>query len=173
MCAGVTGASNNQNDSFSCPFLCLLLRSAPFSASTVCPALLPPLVFPFLMAWLPLGSPCSSCPGGKGRRGNVLLWAGGGGLLRPVPCFPLRREILAVGVGVWGGRRDGGGPGGTIGGGGSRRGNLGGGWGGGVHAPKAKLWLTTGSPYLPLPSVSLYHHLKPNPNLCSKLVQPC
>ena len=31
----------------------------------------------------------------------------------------------------------------------------------------------TGSPYLPLPSLSPYHHHKPNPNLCSKFVWPC
>ena len=46
------------------------------------------------------------CPvlGGKGRRGNVLLWGGGrggGGVLsHPVPSFPLRRKILAQGGSV-------------------------------------------------------------------------
>ena len=43
----------------------------------------------------------------------------------------------------------------------------------GVHAPKAKGWSITGSLYLPLPALKPYHHSKPNPNLCRKLVQPC
>ena len=67
-------------------------------------------------------------------------------------------------------------------GGGLREGEVGGGgrwgalgWGGGD--PGGAIWGVggggTGSPYLPLPSLSPYHHHKPNPNLCSQLVWPC
>ena len=63
------------------------------------------------------------------------------------------------------------------GGGESRRVGWGGGGSGGAiwgaHAPKAKRWSITGSPYLPLPSLWPYHHPKPKPNLCSELVRPC
>ena len=75
------------------------------------------------------------------QRGNV--WGGGGG----------------SGRGFWGGsRRVGWGcPGGAI--------WVGVGWG--VHAPNARRWSITGSPYLPLPSLYPYHHV------FGELVQLC
>ena len=60
-----------------------------------------------------------------------------------------------------------------MGGGGGREGRLG---GGGVEVGRFGLvggGGGTGSPFGPLPSLSPYHHHKPNPNLCCKLGWPC
>ena len=78
------------------------------------PCLLPLIVFPFPPAQFPLGSPCLSCPWGKGQQGSMLLWEGGRGggggrrgLIAPCPLLPLEEEHpgsrgLLVGVVVLG-----------------------------------------------------------------------
>ena len=113
------------------------------------------------------GIPCPEC----------WLWGhGGGGLLSSGRQLPPsltvgRRPPGGGGGGAWegsSGRGDGGGSGTGCGGGGGSGGTI---WG--EHAPKAKHGSITGSPYLPLPTLQPHHHPKPNPNLCSELVQPC